>query len=151
MRTRKLAGPQLEMSVARIFPETTKLPLGVVLSYDPVVEHQTDEQRAGFHWLLSQWLELAPDVARNLEDLKTKVLIAKFGAAKVTDEHGNVTFIPLRRTTQLWDWDRPGYKRKLLSKSLYIELIDSVYQMASEDGIILPELEKDPAKREARA
>lgn len=147
MKPRKLAGPQLDMTVAKVFPEATKLPLGIVLSAEPVLEHQTDEQRAGFHWLLSQWLDLDPGAARSEEDLKSRVLIAKFGGAKVTDQHGNEALIPVRRTTQLWDWDKPGYKRKLLSKALYIELIDFVYQTAAEDGVILPELEPDVRKR----
>lgn len=150
MRPRKLAGPQLDMAVSRIFPEAKELPLGIVLSAEPVKEHQTDEQRAGFHWLLSQWLELDPHVARNLERLKTKVLMAKFGAAKVTDQAGNETFIPLRRTTQQWDWELPGYRRKLLSKALYVELIDETYRLAAEDGIVLPEMEPDVTKRQAR-
>ena len=150
MRPRKIAGPQLEMTVSRLFPEAVKYPIGVVLSCEPAKEHHTDEQRAGFHWLLSEWLKIDPGVARNLEDLKTKVLIAKFGAAKVTDQHGNEALIPLRRTTQLWDWDLPGYKKKLLSKALYVELIDFAYNVAADDGIILPELEPDIAKRVAR-
>lgn len=149
MRPRKLAGAQLQMTVARIFPEAAELPLGIVLSAEPVKEHQTDEQRAGFHWLLSEWIAVDPGVARNLEDLKTRVLIAKFGAAKVTDAHGNEAFIPVRRTTQVWDWDAPGYKRKLLSKALYVELIDLTYKLASEDGVILPEMEPDIWKRKA--
>lgn len=145
MRPRRLAGRQLDMTVARIFPEAKELPLGIVLSAEPVREHQTDQQRESFHLLLSWWLDLDPGVAKNLEQLKTKVLMAKFGAARVEDTHGNVTFIPLRRTTQIWDWDRPGYKRKLLSKALYIELIDFTYQMASEDGVVLPELDPEKA------
>lgn len=151
MKPRKLAGAQLDMTVSRLFPEAANLPLGIILSAEPVKEHQTDQQRAGFHWLLSQWLELAPDVARNLEDLKTKILMAKFGVAKVTDEHGNEALIPVRRTTQEWSWEKPGYKRKLLSKALYVELIDFTYNMAAEDGIILPELEPEVWKREKRA
>ena len=150
MKPRKLAGAQLQMTVARLFPEAVDLPLGIVLSCEPAKEHQTDQQRAGWHWLLSEWLEIDPGVARNLEELKTFVLIAKFGAAKVTDEHGNEAFIPLRRTTQLWDWDRAGYKRKLLSKALYVELIDFTYQMAAQDDVVLPELEPEVWKREAK-
>lgn len=145
MRPRKLAGPQLDMTIARVFPEAKDLPLGIVLSAEPVREHQTDQQRESFHLLLSWWLDLDPTIAKNLEDLKTKILISKFGAAKVTDEHGNETFIPVRRTTTIFDWDRGGYRRKLLSKKLYIELIDHVYQMASEDGVVLPELDPEKA------
>lgn len=151
MRPIKLAGQQLQMSVARLYPEALDLPLGIVLSAEPAREHQTDEQRAGFHWLLSQWLSLDPSVARNPDDLKTKILIAKFGAAKVTDRHGNEALIPLRRTTQIWDWDIPGYKRKLLSRALYIELIDFVYGMAADEGVVLPDLEPDVMKRRLRA
>lgn len=147
MKPRKLAGRQLQMTVAKIFPEAVDLPLGIVLSAEPVREHQTDEQRAGFHWLLSEWIAIDPDVARGAEDLKTRVLIAKFGAAKVTDSHGNEAFIPVRRTTQIWDWDAPGYKRKLLSRALYVELIDLTYKLAAEDGVILPEMEPDVLKR----
>lgn len=147
MKARKLVGRQLDMSVSRLFPEATSLPLGIVLSAEPVKERQTDKQRESFHFLLSEWLKIDPAVARNLEDLKTKVLIAKFGAAQVTDQHGNIAFIPVRRTTTVFDWDLPGYKRKLLSRALYIELIDYVYQACAEDGIILPELEPDVRKR----
>lgn len=147
---RKLSGKQLEMTVARIFPEAKDLPLGIVLSADPVREHQTDKQRAGWHWLLSEWIAIDPTVARGLEDLKTKVLIAHFGAAKVTDGHGNEAFIPVRRTTQSWSWNRPGYKRDLLSKSAYIDLIDATYRIAAEDGVVLPDLEPDVRKRGKR-
>ena len=150
-RSVKVAGQQLDMPNSRLFPWAKELPLGIVLTAEPVKERQTDQQREGFHLLLSWWLDLDPRIARDLEELKTKVLIAKFGAAKVTDQHGNEAFIPLRRTTQIFDWDIPGYRRKLLSRSLYIELIDSVYRMASEDGIVLPDLEPEVWKREQRA
>lgn len=144
MKSRRLAGPQLGMTIAKIFPEALSLPLGIVVSAEAVKAHQTDQQRESFHLLLSWWLDMDPAIAKNLEDLKTKVLMSKFGAAKVTDEHGNEAFMPVRRTTQEFDWERGGYKRKLLSKKLYIELIDHVYQMASQDGVVLPEL--DPRK-----
>jgi hypothetical protein len=148
MRAIKLAGQQLQMPVARVFPESVEMPLGITLWYDENKERQTDEQRSGWHWLLSEWLRLDPGVAKNLEQLKTRVLIAKFGAAKVTDTHGNETLIPLRRTTQIWDWDRSGYRRKLLSRTLYIDLIDETYRLAAQDGIVLPILEPDVTKRE---
>jgi len=147
MKTRYLAGRQLDMTVAKLFPEAVALPLGIVLSAEPAKEHQTDEQRSGWHWLLGEWLKLDPGVAPTAEKLKTKLLIGRFGAATVTDQYGNVTFIPLRRTTQIWDWDMGGYRRKLLSRALYVELIDFTYRMASEDGVILPELEPDVRKR----
>lgn len=151
MKHRKLAGNQLDMTIARVFPEAKDLPLGIVLSAEPVKARRTDQQNDGWHWLLSQWLEMDPGIARDLEQLKTKVLIAHFGAAKVTDSHGNEAFIPVRRTTQAWDWNLPGYKRSLLSRSAFIDLIDATYRLASEDGLILPDLEPDARKREKAA
>lgn len=137
----------MQMTVARLFPEALEQPLGVVLTAEPVREHQSDEQRAGWHWLLGQWLELDPGVAKSAEALKTFLLTAKFGAVKVTDDAGNEAYLPLRRTTQEWSWDIPGYKRKLLPKALYVELIDFTYNLAAEDGVILPPLEPDVFKR----
>lgn len=125
------------------------MPLGVTLSAEPNKERQTEKQRNGLHLLLTWWLEADPTIARDLEDLKTKMLKAKFGAAKVTDEHGNEAFIPVRRTTREWSWELPGYKRKLLSRALYIDLIEFVYDMAAQEGVMLPNLEPDVMKRRA--
>ena len=100
------------------------------------------KQRRGWHWLLDQWLQMDPGVAENKEALKTRLLILMWGAAKVTDRHGNETLIALRRTTQFWDWDMtpPGYRKKKLSKALYTELVEYTYDMAAKDDILLPEM-----------
>lgn len=139
------------MTVARIFPEAQDYPLGVVISAEPVRDRQTDDQRAGWHWLLEQWLDIDPSIAKSAEALKTAVLVAKFGAVKVTDKAGNEAYLPLRRTTQEWSWDIPGYKKKLLSRALYTELIDYTYQMAAEDGVVLPDLEPDVKLRKGKS
>lgn len=117
------------------------------LGFRLVVEHikprHSGQQRAGFHWLLNAWLMLDPTVAKDLDQLKTRVLIVKFGAVKVSDQYGNEAFMPVQRTTQHWDWDSASYKRKLLSVELYTDLIDYVYRVAAEDGTELPELSRE--------
>ena len=105
----------------------------------------SDDQREGWHLLLSEWFKLDPAIAKNVDQLKTKVLMLKFGAAKVTDQHGNETFIPLRRSTQVFDFDKGGYRRKKLSKKLYSELIEFTYELAAQDGTVLPELKRQAA------
>jgi hypothetical protein len=106
---------------------------------------KSDDQSAGWHLLLGEWIKLDAFVAKNVDELKTRMLIVKFGAAKVTDQHGNETFIPVRRTTQIWNWDKAQYTRKKLSKKLYSELITLTYDMAAGDSIDLPELKREAA------
>lgn len=111
----------------------------------PLGGQQSDKQRKGWHWLLDQWLQVDPQIAANKEALKTRLLIAMFGAITVTDMHGNRSFIAARRTTQYWDWDMvpPNYRRKKLTKQLYSDLVHFTYDMAAEDGTQLPEMKKE--------
>lgn len=140
-------GPsQLNITVAALAERSGVSPssLGLGVELAPLGE-QTDDQRKGWHWLLGQWLELDPDIAKNREALKTRLLIAMFGAIKVTDRHGNESYIAARRTTQYWDWDMvpPNYRRKKLSKQLYSDLVHFTYDLAAEDGTNLPEMKKE--------
>lgn len=138
---RKLGGKQLDYTIRQLFPDQCEHPLGVEVECHEAKDAQTDEQRKGWHFLLQRWAEIDPVTTGGMEKLKTKVLLLKFGAAKVEDRHGNEALIPLRRTTQIFDWDIPGYRRKLLSKKLYTELIDFTYRLAADSGVLLPDLE----------
>lgn len=115
------------------------------LELKPIGGVQTERQQKGWHWLLDQWLEIDPDIAANKEALKTRLLIAMFGAIKVTDKHGNESYIAARRTTQVWDWDiiPPNYRRKKLSKKLYTDLVEFTYRIAAEDGTQLPIMKRE--------
>ena len=142
--TRPLGNPHnlAEMTLGQIFgPELRqvlheKIPVAVDL-YEYHFEH-SDKQRRGWHWLLGEWLKLDPGVAKNQDMLKTRVLIACFGGARVTDQHGNETTIPIIRTTQVFDFDRGGYRRKQLSKGLYTDLVEFTYNIAAPT--VLPEM-----------
>ena len=106
----------------------------------PLTQGSSDKQRKGFHWLLREWLKIEPNAAKNFETLKTEMLKIKFGVIRIRDDYGNVGFKPLRRTTQIWDEDAMGYRRKKLSKKLYTELIEETYYTASQDDIDLPDM-----------
>ena len=116
---------------------------GVSVILNPLCQ-SSDSQRQGWHWLLGEWLKLDPVVAKNMEALKTRLLIIKFGAINVSDKHGNESLIAARRTTQFWSWETvpPGYVRQQLSKELYTELVEFTYQMAAQDNIVLPDMLK---------
>ena len=94
----KLAGPQLKKTILDICPEAANWPLGVVVDISQAKGSQSDEQRAGWHWLLDQWLELDPEIAKDKEDLKTNLLIAKFGGVHLIDQYGNQSVKPLLRS-----------------------------------------------------
>ena len=132
---------QYNQPLIELVPQIKDLRPGVKLILTKISDDQSDQQRKGFHWLLKQWLLLhSPDKSVHFERLKSNVLTTKFGAVRMLDEHGNVHLIPLRRTTQIWDWDLHSYKKKKLSRSLYTDLIEHVYRVAAEDGDQLPEM-----------
>ena len=113
--------------------------LGFRLILETIKPSHTDEQRQGFHWLLGEWLKLDPGAAKNMEQLKSQVLIATFGAVKITDPHGNELLMPVKRTTQEWDWDSVSYKKKAMTREQYTQLIESAYRLGPKD---LPEMER---------
>jgi len=117
-------------------------PLGAMVEVTPVEPEYSREEEKGFHWLLNQWLLSDRGITWDVDMLKTKVLIAFFGAVRLTGPGGQEELIPVRRTTSEWDHEKKRYKKKKLSVEQYAELIDFVYQMAAEDGTVLPVMEK---------
>lgn len=106
----------------------------------PVKAKHSAKQRRAFHWLIGQWMELDARIGKDADRLKTEILKSHFGVLRVSHEDGNETFIPLKRTTQEWSWDKAAYVRKELTREQYRELIDYVYRIAAEDGTVLPDL-----------
>lgn len=137
--TVNVGSAQYDRPLIELAPQIADVRPGVKLTLTKISNDQSDQQRKGFHWLLHQWLILeSPHIP--FERLKSNVLTTMFGAAKMIDEHGNEHFIPLRRTTQIWDWDLHSYKNKKLSRDLYTDLIEHVYRLAAQDGDQLPEM-----------
>ena len=148
-----LGGAQMSMTVAEVAErEGVEVGCGgVSVTVEPVAPESSDPQQRGWHWLLHQWLLIDPEIAANLEALKSRLLILMWGCCRVSDRHGNETLIPLRRTTQQWSWDvvPPRYVKKKLTRQLYTELVEFTYQKAAEDGTVLPDM--DPRFKEAAA
>ena len=115
--------------------------LGYRCTLTRIRRQHTQEQQNTFHWLLSQWLKMDPRLTCDLEQLKTQVLTAMW-PTRVTLPGGQEKVIPLRRTTQSWSFDEKRYVPDPLSVELESELIDFTMNMASEDGIVLPQPEK---------
>ena len=109
----------------------------------PALDEYTRPEERGFHLLLKWWKEADPKISATVDELKTHVLMAKYGVAVRTLPQGQEIHIPLRRTTSVWDPDQKRYRRKKMSCADYADLIDTVYYLADQDGIVLPELEKE--------
>ena len=144
--TVNVGSSQFERPLIELAPQIADVRPGVKLTLTKISNDQSDQQRKGFHWLLHQWQVLAsptiPASSTNVpfERLKSNILTSMFGAARMIDEHGNEHYIPLRRTTQIWDWDLHSYKNKKLSRELYTDLIEYVYRLAAQDGDQLPDM-----------
>lgn len=143
--TINVGSAQYNRTLLELVPQIADVRPGVKLILTKISDDQTDQQRKGFHWLLKQWQLLRPGEV-HFERLKSNLLTSMFGAARMIDETGNEHYIPLRRTTQIWDWDTHCYKNKKLSRSLYTDLIEHVYRMAAEDGSQLPEMSLEHLK-----
>lgn len=138
--TVNVGSAQYDWPLVQLAPQIGAIRPGVKLVVTKISDDQTDQQRKGFHWLLRQWQLINPEIGLKFERLKSNVLTSMFGAARMIDELGNEHFIPLRRTTQIWDWELHSYKNKKLSRELYTDLIEHVYRLAAEDGDQLPEM-----------
>lgn len=117
-------------------------PLGAMVEVTPVEPEYSREEEKGFHWLLNQWLLMDRGITWDAEMLKSKVLMACFGAVRLIGPGGQEQLIPARRTTSEWDHDKKRYRKKKLRVEQYADLIDFVYRMAAEDGTVLPVMEK---------
>lgn len=128
-------------------PQIEKLDLraGLYLDIEPVKPESTDDQREGFHVLLNYWIGMDPRLTISTEDLKEAVCKAMWGVVRLVGPGGQEKLIAARRTTRKWDTDRKRYVRSTLTREEYSALIEFVYRMAAEDGIVLPELEREDA------
>jgi len=138
-------GQSVDRIIAAIRDVCERNPLGAMVDVSPVEPEYTREEERGFHWLLQQWLVMDRSITWPHETLKTKVLIAHFGAVRLVGPGGQEELIPARRTTSVWDHDKKKYRRKKLSVEQYAELIDFVYRMAAQDGTVLPVMQKEEA------
>ena len=135
--------------IVALEPLAAEWVLGAQISIVEAKDAQSDLQRKGFHLLLTWWIEMAGKNMRGFEALKTDVLKVQWGVIKVIDSHGNEHFAPLKRTSTEWSWDSMSYIEKPCTKEQYSDLIETVYRMAAEDGIILPELDQKYRQGEA--
>ncbi len=135
---------QMGLMFRHLRPQLEKMDVraGLYIDVESVEPESTDDQREGFHVLIDSWLRLDPSITYSAEDLKGAVCKAMWGVVKLTGPGGQEQYIAARRTTRKWDTDKKRYVRSVLSREDYSALIDFTYQMASEDGIQLPELEK---------
>lgn len=141
-------GPKqsLEPLIRKIEEICATHPMGVDVVVKPVKLRYTREEENGFHWLLRQWVKMenGNSTEKAEQDKKDYVLMKYFGFIHLFDKHGNDVWLPARTTTRQWQWgSKPGYVPCKLSKSDYAELIDATKRMAADDGVVLPELEKE--------
>lgn len=123
--------------------------MGVRVTIESVKPDYTRQEEAGFHWLLSEWLRLDPELSYSLEDLKEYVCAAKWGVVRLVGPGGQEKLIASRRTTRKWDHDamtpdgrRGAYVPTKLSREEYAELMDFTQGMAAEKGVVLPDCDK---------
>lgn len=119
--------------------------MGVRVTIESVKPDYTRQEEAGFHWLLSEWLRLDPELSYSLEDLKESVCTAMWGAVRLVGPGGQEKLIASRRTTRKWDHDEKAYVAAKLSREEYAELIDFTHHMAAHDGVVLPDCDKTRA------
>ena len=117
--------------------------MGITVQVDPIKPAYTREEEAGFHLLLTEWLRMDPGITIGVERLKEIVCRGMWGSIRLVGPHGQDEYVAARRTTRRWDVERKEYVRSKLSREEYSELIDFVYRMAAEDGIVLPILQKE--------
>lgn len=117
--------------------------MGITVQVDPIKPAYTRQEESGFHLLLSEWLRMDPGITIGLEHLKEMVCRGMWGSIRQAGPGGQETYIAARRTTRKWDADRREYVRSKLTREEYAELIDFVYGMAAQDGIVLPKLERN--------
>ena len=117
--------------------------MGTTVQVDPIKPQYTREEEAGFHLLLTEWLRMDPGITIGVERLKEIVCRGMWGSIRLVGPHGQDEYVAARRTTRKWDVERKEYVRSKLSCEEYAELIDFVYRMAAEDGIVLPLLKKE--------
>lgn len=115
---------------------------GLYVDIEPVDPISTDDQREGLHVLLTQWMRMDRRITADINDLRHWCCLKKFGAVVKTLPDGQEIKIPARTTTKRWDHNRRRYVRSKLSRSLYSELIDSVFILAAERGSVLKDLER---------
>jgi len=117
--------------------------MGTTVEVHPIKPAYTREEEAGLHLLLAKWLKMDPGITIGLEHLKEMVCRAMWGSIRQVGPGGQETYIAARRTTRKWDSDRREYVRSKLTRQEYAELIDFVYGMAAQDGVVLPKLERN--------
>jgi hypothetical protein len=119
--------------------------MGITVQVDPIKPAYTREEESGLHWLLTEWLRMDPGITIGVERLKEIVCRGMWGSIRLVGPHGQDEYVAARRTTRRWDVERKEYVRSKLSREEYAELIDFVYRMAAEDGIVLPTLQRGTA------
>lgn len=138
---------EISKSFRHLRPQLEKLDLrsGLYVDLEPVEPESTDDQREGFHVLLDHWMRMDPRITATKDELRHYICTVHFGVAVKRLPGGQEIHIPARTTTKRWDHDRKRYFPAALPRDDYSALIDLVYRMAAEDGIVLPELERDAA------
>jgi hypothetical protein len=122
--------------------------MGITIQVDPIKPQYTREEESGLHLLLAEWLRMDPGITIGIERLKESVCRSMWGVVRLVGIHGQEEFVASRRTTRVWDHERKEYVRSKLSREEYAELIDFVYRLAAEDGIVLPKLERNMVEAE---
>lgn len=130
--------------------------IGYKIIIESLHKSHSNEQQRGFFVLIKQWYEmddaLKTDVLPlrvhnepekvQLDELRNQVYMFHFGKLYVTDHDGNEIEKPVRTTTRYWSWKHGTYLPDSLSMELYSTLIERVYHLAAERGIVLPSLER---------
>lgn len=117
-------------------------PLGVEVTIDLIKADKTEKQNAGLWWLYGQWIKFAHNRMHGIsaEDLHLWACCKHFGYFEREFPDGRIDWIPLRTTTRVWDHDAKRYRRKNLPREDESALIDAVYRLAAEGGVVLPDL-----------
>ena len=146
----KIGNSSPHFPIAKALAEAMGEPVGDAQFLDvrirPAKNEHISEQRSGFHWLLGRWLKMDPRITVDLLTLKAQLQMACFGVVRRVGLHGQEDLIPARTTTRVWDHDLRRYVQEELPKDGYTRLIEFTYASAAEDGVILPELEKEHAE-----
>lgn len=121
-----------------------KGPLGVSFEGKTIKQKYTRQEEKGLHWLLAQWIKRS-GMTVDIERLKHDVCKVVYGVAVQTSFGGQETHVPLRTTTKKWDVTEGRYTASPLDVEGYAHLMERIYQLAADDGIVLPELERKKA------
>ena len=109
----------------------------------PLAPELTPKQSRGYWLLLGKWLKIKPMPGVDKDDLHKWVCSKHFGHIERELPDGRIDWIPVRTTTKKWDEESKRYRRKILTRELESGLIEFVYRVAAEGGVVLPELKKE--------